>query len=107
MVFSLEKAEDARITYDMQAWLKLDSDEMKQAFLARWKELRAGLFSESSLQARMLEQTNLLKQNGVYQRDTARWTDSPASADLTKTYEFVHARLAFLDSYFADLTQCD
>jgi len=55
----------------------------------------------------MLEQTNLLEQNGVYQRDTARWTDSPASADLTKTYEFVHARLAFLDSYFADLTQCD
>ena len=105
MDFDLSKAEDDRITYDMQAWLALDSGEMKQAFLSRWKELRKTLFSEESLQARMTKQATYLQQNGVYQRDSARWQDSPASADLTKTFEFVHARLTFLDEYFAELTK--
>ena len=105
MDFSLDKAEDDRITYDMQAWLALDSDEMKQAFLSRWKELRQTLFSEESIQARMTEQASYLQQNGVYERESARWEESPASADLTQTFAFVHARLAFLDEYFAELTK--
>ena len=71
----------------------------------RWKELRKTLFSEESIQARMTEQTSYLQQNGIYQRESARWEESPASADLTKTFEFVHARLAFLDEYFAELTK--
>ena len=105
MDFSLDKAEDDRITYDMQAWLALDSGEMKQAFLSRWKELRQTLFSEESIQARMTEQASYLQQNGVYQRESARWVESPASADLTNTFAFVHARLTFLDEYFAELTK--
>ena len=105
MTFDFSNAKDDRITYDMQDWLALDSGEMKQAFLSRWKELRKTLFSEESLQERMTAQATYLQQNGVYQRDSARWQDSPASADLTKTFEFVHARLTFLDEYFAELAK--
>ncbi|MPM85342.1 hypothetical protein SDC9_132420 [bioreactor metagenome] len=105
MIFSMNNVSDSRLTHDMQDWLALDSGEMKQAFYARWKELRASLFSESALQARMAEQVAILQQNGAYQRDDARWKESPASADLTNTFAFLHARLAFLDRYFAELTQ--
>ena len=105
MAFRREKATDERIALDMQAWLALDSGEMKRAFIDRWTELRSNLFSESALQARMDEQVALLQSNGVYQRDGDRWKETSVSPDLTETFAFLHTRLAFLDSHLAELAK--
>lgn len=101
--FLMENTEDARITYDMQDWLALDSGEMKQAFLDRWTELRTGLFSEASIQTRMNEQVAVLQDNGVYLRECERWKDASVSSDLTETFAFLHDRLSFLDQHLAEL----
>jgi len=103
--FQTEKTEDERLTYDMQAWLALDDGEMKQALLQRWQELRSGIFSESSILARIDEQVSLLQQNGVYQRDGERWPQSAASPDMTDIEAFVHGRLNYLDQHFAELAK--
>ena len=101
----MENTKDARLSYDMQAWLALDSGEMKQAFIDRWTELRSDVFSESALQARMNEQVSLLQSNGVYQRDGDRWKDTDVSPDLTDTFAFLHDRLSFLDQHLAELAK--
>ena len=103
--FLMENTKDARLSYDMQAWLALDSGEMKQAFIDRWTELRSDVFSESALQARMNEQVSLLQSNGVYQRDGDRWKETEVSPDLTDTFAFLHDRLNFLDQHLAELAK--
>ncbi len=67
----------------------------------RWAELRVSALREDSLLALVDEAADLLDASGVYEREFARWPNSPHGVnDLGYMEDWITERLGVLDTYF-------
>lgn len=78
------------------------SADFRANMLARWRELRAGPWSDAALMAQMDAYEEEIFGSGAMARDHSRWPTAPAADDLGLFREYGLARLAFLDSYFEE-----
>ena len=85
---------------EMQFLLDEHPDEIWPLLTARWKELRAGVFSEEALCALVDERAEILTESGAYAREYERWgyMNFRGPENLKS---IMRARLFFLDNYFA------
>ncbi|KQO21158.1 hypothetical protein ASF10_13615 [Flavobacterium sp. Leaf82] len=69
----------------------------------RWSELRNTLITHSSLMTMLTNNYNILKQNGVYERESMAWPDYNADeTELDYISTWLTNRLAFLDLKFSE-----
>lgn len=69
----------------------------------RWSELRNTLITHSNLMTMFTNNYNILKQNGVYERESMAWPDYNADeTELDYISTWLTNRLAFLDLKFSE-----
>ena len=79
------------------------SSDFRQAMLARWRELRAGEWSDAALSALLDRYEQQIYGSGAMARERERWPDSPGSEDLSQLRNWLQARLAYLDGYYEEV----
>lgn len=79
------------------------SDGFREKLNLRWIELRSTIITHSNLMNMLTNNYNLLKQNGVYERESMAWPDYNADeTELNYISTWLTNRLAFLDSKFSE-----
>lgn len=77
--------------------LNLDVGGIRQKAYDMWHQMREGIFSMESLEARLAEYTNLLDGSGALMRDSERWMDTPAYPDGYEIITVASTRWPLLD----------
>lgn len=80
-----------------------DSAEYRAACLARWRELRAGPWSDEALNQAFDRYEAQIYGSGAMAREAERWPTSPTSENLDRFRSYGMARTAFLDGYFEEV----
>ncbi len=78
------------------------SPEFRRTILDRWRELRAGEWSDEALSALLDDYERQIYASGAMARERARWPDAPTSEDLSQLRSWLQARLNYLDSYYEE-----
>ena len=91
----------ARWTLPADRMLALSAD-MRAALLARWRELRAGPWSDAAMMAQLDTYEAQIYASGAMARDCDRWPTAPSFESLDRFRAYVLARLDFLDGYFEE-----
>ena len=90
---------------DVAALLAAEPEFTAPLLASRWAELRGGVLSEDAIVGAFTGAQDELLASGAYLREADCWPDSPVDPDLGKLFSFIHARLNYLDGYFAGLTE--
>lgn len=71
--------------------------------LRRWKQLRAGVFSDESVIGLLTENQNQLEESGALIRERESWSAGEPEGTYEAICEFTLLRLSYLDEYFEEL----
>ncbi|MBS7230707.1 CotH kinase family protein [Flavobacterium psychroterrae] len=79
------------------------ADGFREKLNLRWNELRNSIITHSNLMNMLSGNYNLLKQNGVYERENIAWPEYSANeSELDYISTWLTNRLAFLDLKFSE-----
>lgn len=79
------------------------TDGFREKLNLRWSELRRTIITHSNLMSMLTDNYNLLKENGVYERENIAWPDYNANEnELEYISTWLMDRLAFLDLKFSE-----
>ena len=82
-----------------------NSPSTRTVFLARWKELRSGAWSDASIMTQLDDYEAQIYASGAMARDCSRWPTAPSTENLDQFREYALARLHYLDDYFEEALQ--